>query len=358
MQTLYFFIPLKNYNKKMKSFLYCIIVITLFVSCTKTEPVTNAVYVWNSKVSFSQKSIQKLQDLQIHKLYVHLFDIEWNKQRNHINPTAIIDCKTKIPNTFEYIPTIYITVECLYKSGLQDMPILADNIYKTVESICRKNNIQYKEIQIDCDWTPQTKQKYFSLIQTLSDTLHSLNKTISTTIRLHQIKYYKKTGIPQSDRGMLMFYNMGNISCNGNKNSIFNKEDAEKYIQFIRAYPLELDIALPLFSWGIICSNSHVIQLINSIDEFYKKHSKDLIKIKKNEYISVKSFLYKGMYITKGETITIEQITPETCLEAAEMISNYISPNKKRTISIFDYSSLIKENYEINSLKAIYNQFN
>jgi hypothetical protein len=34
-------------------------------------------------------------------------------------------------------------------------------------------------------------------------------KKLSATIRLHQVKYFKKTKIPNVDSGVLMYYNMG-----------------------------------------------------------------------------------------------------------------------------------------------------
>jgi hypothetical protein len=342
----------------MKNCKYILIFISILLSCTHKEPVRKALYIWNSDLHLSQIETNELQKQDIKKLYIHMFDVVWNKQTQSVTPTAKVSCNTLFPNTFTIIPTIYITVESLQKTTLLNIPNLAHKIFTECSTLCKINNLQFSEIQIDCDWTPSTKRSFFLLLQTLSDTLHATNKNLSATIRLHQIKYYKKTGIPPVDRGMLMFYNMGTITCNSEKNSIYNKEDAQKYTDFIRNYPLELDIALPLFSWGVVCNNNHVKLLVNTIDDFLKKHRPNLIQSKNNEYISRKSFLYKGMYITKGDVITIEKITPEECKDAADFLAENLNLKKQRTISLFDYSSIRKEKYEINSLQDIYNQFN
>lgn len=343
-------------NLRTLSFLVlCYFVI---LGCTHKLPVQKAIYIWNSDVQLSQIEINELQKQDIKKLYIHMFDVVWNKQTQSVTPTAKVSCNTLFPNSFTTIPTVYITVESLQKTPLPNIPNLAHKIYTECRFLCKTYNLQFSEIQIDCDWTPSTKRAFFSLLQTLSDTLHATHKTLSATIRLHQIKYYKKTGIPPVDRGMLMFYNMGSITCNSEKNSIYNREDAKKYTDFIRNYPLELDIALPLFSWGIVCNNDHVKLLVNTIDDFLKKHGTNVIQSKNNEYISQKSFLYKGMYITKGDVITIEKITPEECKDAADFLAENLNLKKRRTVSLFDYSSIIKEKYEINSLQTIYNQFN
>ncbi len=45
---------------------------------------------------------------------------------------------------------------------------------------------------------------------------------LSSTIRLHQIKYRERTGVPPVERGMLMFYNMGQFSADPEARAIFD----------------------------------------------------------------------------------------------------------------------------------------
>ena len=55
-------------------------------------------------------------------------------------------------------------------------------------------------IQIDCDSTISTKEKYFNLLVFLSDYIDC----VSATIRLHQINYFRVTGVQTVNRGVLM----------------------------------------------------------------------------------------------------------------------------------------------------------
>ena len=91
------------------------------------------------------------------------------------------------------------------------------------------NHLKFKELQIDCDWTESTRDKYFHLLSTLRNELERNKQIISATIRLHQVKYAAITGIPPVHRGMLMYYNMGKINATDN-NSVYDKKIAEKYI--------------------------------------------------------------------------------------------------------------------------------
>ena len=99
-----------------------------------------------------------------------------------------------------------------------------------------------KEIQIDCDWTDSTRNRFFRFTRTLGKLAHAEHSLISATIRLHQIKYFERTGIPPVDRGVLMFYNMGKLAAASERSSIFNTEDAEKYTSRLSQYPLPMDL--------------------------------------------------------------------------------------------------------------------
>ena len=134
---------------------------------------------------------------------------------------------------------------------------LADNITSKIKRMLKSlGEVHVKEIQIDCDWTGSTRVKYFTLLKhiTLKVKTRSANFnlrediTISATLRLHQIKYHKKTGVPPVARGMLMFYNMGSPTQIDMQNSILNLDIAKQYIENLESYPLPLDVALPIFS--------------------------------------------------------------------------------------------------------------
>jgi hypothetical protein len=116
---------------------------------------------------------------------------------------------------------------------------------------------------LDCDWSAKTKAKFFRLTRIMND---SLDVPLTATIRLHQYANPKGTGVPPADRGMLMPYNVGQITAQGDGNSIFDLSIAEPYFTSSSPYPLPLDIGLPAFSWGVHAGFRYWIDPSVSID--------------------------------------------------------------------------------------------
>ncbi len=146
----------------------------------------------------------------------------------------------------QVVPVIYIKNEVML--GEMDLNDLASKTIKLIDQINHTHQLQCDEIQLDCDWTLTSKENYFRFVQLIKKIS---SKTLSATIRLHQVKYFQKTGVPEIDRGVLMYYNMGKISSDSS-NSIYDDHIAERYTGSLQRYPLALDVALPVFSWVCI----------------------------------------------------------------------------------------------------------
>jgi len=157
------------------------------------------------------------------------------------------------------------------------------------------STIEYEEIQIDCDWTPKTQKRYFEFLKLLKE---ESKQKISVTIRLHQVKYYKKTGVPPVDYGVLMYYNMSDFLDINTRNYILDLDVARKYHYNFDTYPLELNLALPLYSQATIIRFSKVVGAIEGvknidIDENFKRLKEGLYRVEKTNYFDSK-LLYEG----------------------------------------------------------------
>jgi hypothetical protein len=314
-------------------------------------------YFWKTTYSLSQPEAIRLHKLNVTKIYLRLFDVDWDK----VTKSAIPEGEIKFPETpdssFQIVPVVFITNRTLLNLNINDSPQLADKIFSKINQIMKINNIPFREVQLDCDWTESTRMKYFSIIKFMRVKLSKENKIISATIRLHQIKYPERTGIPPVDRGMLMLYNMGRIEADDNKNSIYNKDDVSHYVSFVKHYPINLDVVLPLFGWIVHVRNNKVIELINGqmMDDFVNN-----IKFKawgKNSYISNDSFFLHGYYFRKGDILKVESSGIGLCRDAAELVSQNLK-NGNRTISIFDYDSLKISKYNEKDFNKIFSLFN
>jgi hypothetical protein len=333
-----------------------ILILTGLISCQQTLTDKRAVYFWKTTFDFSPKDTRLLKQIEVGKIYLRLFDLDYDAKKQAVKMLAPLAFVNNPPKDFIYTPVVYITNKVISKTAVEEINILGTHILQKIDFLCKKGDITYKEIQIDCDWTETTKDKYFQLLAFIKADLNKKNKILSATIRLHQIKYAEITGIPPVDRGMLMYYNMGKIGPKDGNNSIFNKLDAQKYTKYLAYYPLPLDLALPVFSWGIQIRKERIVSLLNNITAADLEVKDKFINVGENKYKAVNSFFYKGTYYMKDDYIKLDEIKPEDVKSAVNLVLPYFK-NKKETIALYHYNALITNGYEKKTIKKIYSYF-
>lgn len=285
-------------------------------------------YFWKSAIDLSTNEQIILKNTS--NIYIKYFDIKWNEKPQ---PVAKIDFKNTHFTNQIITPVIYITNEVFIKIPENDIDLLADKVLQLIDKINQVNDIEKSlEIQIDCDWSESSQIKYFLFLSFLKK---KSQRIISTTIRLHQVKYVNRTGIPPCDKGVLMFYNMGKLG-NFNRKSIYNEEDAQLYVKFVENYPLKLEIALPIFGWGIVSRNHRIVNLLAKIDD--KLLQNPNIKFLKRNHYRIKDGLFLGgIYFQKDDEIFIEKIDKKDLFQATKQVSEYIK--KPARVIFFDLDS-------------------
>ncbi|WP_323590276.1 hypothetical protein [Aliarcobacter butzleri] len=284
---------------------------------TQTKDIQISFYSWEN--SFEEQNINE-------KLYIKVLDVNFSTKLELLK-TNIKD----IPKNF--IPVIYITNETMKNV---DYSLLSKAILETLK------NYKFDEIQIDCDWSLSTRSNYFNLLEDLKE---KLNKTISATIRLHQIKYYAKTGIPPVDYGVLMYYNMSNIGDFNTKNSILDNEIAKKYHYNFDTYPLKLKLALPLYSQAIQFREEKAISLFEGVEE--KDFNNDFEKLENNRYKVLNSHYFKGRYIYKDDIFRLENSNEQDIKIA---LKDFLDLSKNRYDEVIFYTLKYKNKYDLNNL--------
>jgi hypothetical protein len=338
-----------------KSFIILLFSLGIFIIGCKENSNNNtsrAFYYWKTIFSISSEQKKMLAELKVKKLYVKFFDVNLNDSLNP-QPVASICFKSPIPEGIKMIPVVYITNKIFSGIDSTEVKDLADKISVRVLKLIPQG-FQIKELQIDCDWTEQTKSKYFSLLLEIKRNFPGI--LIASTIRLHQVKYYKRTGIPPVDRGMLMFYNMGSLTDRSTNNSIFDKDVAKRYLYNFDSYPLKLDIVLPVFSWAVLNRNGSGTRLLSnfSIDEVMRKKLEDL---KENSYLVKEDFNYHGFSFLPGDMLRIENIGPEETEEAARLIEPYLKDDSI-SVALFDLNEINLKKYKPHDLEKIFSIFN
>ena len=289
-------------KRRIITFPFLVVAVLLsFSSCIKQSAIKPSIYYWKTTFDPSREEVAEIKAAGIEKLYLHFFDVKF--EQNAVVPVAKLHMETFVPDSMEVVPVVYITNDALQKTEEGDTDTLAYYITRLIFSIGENNHLAFSEIQIDCDWTDGTKVKYFKLLQSIKSISR---KEISCTIRLHKIKYKEKTDIPPADRGMLMFYNMGNLRDLKTTNSIFDKTTAEKYLERGLDYPLPLDLALACFSWEVVIRQGKVVALLNEpiADSLLQQNTKSV-----SEHLHQVStgFLHQGVWFQAGDIIRSEK---------------------------------------------------
>ena len=225
--------------------------------------------------------------------YVKVLDISYSKGLKLFKTSFKTDPKN-------ITPVLYI-----------DNPLFLEIRAKTLLKIVLKSLKEmplnsYDEIQVDCDWTGKTKKRYFEFLTLLKE---QSKKKISTTIRLHQIKYHTKTGVPPVDYGVLMYYNMSDFKDLETKNYILDLEIAKRYHYHFDTYPLELNLALPLYSQATIIRFSKVVGIMEGVRK--KDINSNFKKIKENFYLITKTHYFKKRLLYKEDKIRIDEVSVE-----------------------------------------------
>lgn len=320
-----------------------------------SHKVSTSFYYWKSEFQLNESDVAKLKACNSERIYLHLFDVDVESSNSEPIPRAKLKFNEAFPAGLSIVPVIYITNKTFEDSSPSSLEILAKRIIQLSKEITQPLNTEWSEYQIDCDWTVKTKERYFKFLQLIRKELDA-NIPLSATIRLHQIKYPKKTGIPPIDRGMLMFYNMGNVSRFSKINTIYNERLAANYLGKLKEYPIKLDYALPAFSWGL----HYRLEAIKSI-----LSDQQMLIIQKsdafttNDHISycIKDGFSAGTYFQKGDVIKFEQVDKELCTKAANQLAKHINSSTFQVV-FYHLGSEEIQNYEPSQLKDISAIFN
>ncbi|MBP6432033.1 MAG: hypothetical protein KA319_09710 [Ferruginibacter sp.] len=321
-------------------------------------------YYWKSNLNLSSLEKKTLKELNVKTLYIKFFDIDWNAQQQKALPIAKLTTnensladvrESKYIKTLKFTvtPTIFITNETFINIDTSAIIKLTSDVYNLVSNTLSQYAFDnMKGIQFDCDWTESTRDKYFLFLSTFKKIWGNGGMEISATIRLHQIKFLSKTGIPPVDRGLLMCYNMGNLKNPATTNSIIETAELKKYIANLSTYPLSLDVALPLFEWNVLFRKNMYNGILRDFD-IDKLPSSITIK-KDNKFTLLKDTIFDGYELFKDDMIRNEKSDFSTIIDVVNAINPKLI-NTQLRVSLYHLDSVILTKYKTHELETIYN---
>jgi len=281
--------------------IYSLLVIGLtafFLSCSdKNNDSLHSAYYWTTTFKMSEPKAEFIKKHDVKRLYMRFFDVVMDPYDKPM-PNATIEFIDTIPDSLEIVPTVYVMNECMGA----DIDDLADKVTKRILQMCETHHIRnVHEIQIDCDWTRRTQDRYFAFLENVRNRLKEKEKSLSATIRLHQLSM----SVPPVDRGALMVYNTGDVTDRNVKNPILDIEDVKPYMPYLKKYELPLVAAYPVFSWDVIFRGNRFIGIKHNENEYPENSSDTVINYrpKPKEIEEVRALIDKVAPKTNNEII-------------------------------------------------------
>lgn len=330
----------------MKNFWRYIILIFIFAACQHKDKPDIAFYYWKTTFNLTALERETLRDNDVNKIYIRYFDLDLHPRTKEVYPVSPIHFKIK-PEVKTIVPVVFIQNKVMLDKEFGSKA-LAKKTMDFIDLINEKNELQCAEIQIDCDWTLSSKNNYLQFIE---DFKRVSKKKISVTIRLHQVKYFEKTKIPNADKAVLMYYNMGTIAVQS-FNSIYNQKTASRYIKSLKKYPIPLDFALPIYAWGIHISEGKVIGLRNKLNNKDLESDVNYKQIDDVSFQVLKSHYKNTIFYKKGDIVKIEAISTSDLKEMATDLSDNLAYIPKEII-FYDLDEINIRNYDKNIFKKI-----
>ena len=245
---------------------FCLLISLLCIGCSQQKqrelPEGNAVYFWRTDLRLDSTEKAFLQQYHINKVYCRYFDVVMNDDGTEPKPNATISFSEILPADIEIIPTVYITEDCMHQKHAG----LAEKIVKRIQQMNETNDIsEVREIQIDCDYTSKSRSTYYDF---LKEVRQAWGKTVSTTIRLHQLSM----ATPPADYGVLMIYNTGDPRKWEDRNPILDYRDVYPYLERLDNYQLPLAAAYPVYLW---------VRNIQGVRVEHTVEAAEILKVKK-----------------------------------------------------------------------------
>ena len=349
-----------------------------FAACTtKSKSVIRAFYYWKTYFRLSKKEQHSLDSLHVTKLYVRFFDVSYNPVKGAV-PIASLwggldyypsypQCDTIATEQLqladslnrEIVPTVFITNYTFEKLKTAEISNLARNVSGKLQRMIEETKNPrspkvFREIQFDCDWNQATRDKFFQFLKEFRK--QNPQYRLSATIRLYQYKYFSKAGVPPVDKGMLMPYNLTSLREPKAQNSILDVAEVRKYLTH-KEYPLPLDFAMPVFSWGVIFRDNRYVTVYQDLN-LQKAKQLTFLKATGNNLFQVTAdTVFANEYLREGDVIKVEDVSEKELLELTEALQ--VLPQKDSlTVSFFHLDEEILKKYPKRQIfETVYHEF-
>ena len=313
-----------------------------------------AFYYWRTTLALAPAERQALIDLGVERLYLRMFDLAWQDDAPATLGPITAGATPGLPAGVEVVPVVYIKNDVFLHVGAERVAALAADTWRDVTARAATLGFAPRELQLDCDWTDATRDRFFAYVAAVRAQLPA-GTALSATIRLHQVKYRERTGVPPVDRGMLMFYNMGRFSADPEARAIFDAAAAARYLARLAESPLPLDGALPIWSWTLHLRDDQVEGLLQSTDPDELAGLAFVQPAGPDRYLVTRTAFLHGTLLRAGDILKIEVTGPAETQAAAGMLAAHLAAVRApRTIALFDLSERNLARHDTSHLDQVF----
>ncbi len=313
-------------------------------------------YYW--KTTYEPDSIEKhaLAQIEAKQLFVRIMDIDTQGPQGEAVPVSAITFREPLPDSVAIVPVVYIVNNVLKEFSSVQQDELAGRLIDFVTAkVGQAGKTGFDELQIDCDWTASTREAYFGLLEALRTRMAD-SVRLTATLRLHQVRNQRSSGIPPVDRALLMCYNMGNLRKPGEHNSIMDLHEMETYLKdFLAEYPLPMDIALPLFSWSVVFREGQYAGISKRLDPAMLQDTAVFSRNGESSLYQLKVTL-PAAGLRRGDVVRREETRWENLSAAADFLAKH-KRKEKFTLLFYHLDNQVFKSFSDEQLQEIVHRF-
>jgi hypothetical protein len=327
-----------------------------------------AFYYSKPTLDFRADEMQLAVEQGMNKLFLRYFNLDWSAGYQQVIPKEIVEIGWGLHfDLEEMVPCVGISNAALSKStgpALDSMVArVSRKIIQTTNNLQRNHFLSYhyripnnltweekediidslkqdwtlkhlREVQIDCEWRPDTRDTYFRLLRLLA--ARHPEWQISCTLSLQQYQERKKYGIPPVSAVALQCFNV-------QKGPDFGLPSAAQLDAYLKGkkYPLPVNPVLPLFNWGVWYRNENFMGVLWELGQ-YKK----VLQQQDDTHLVVKENWNNGsIFLQKGDVIHTEAPDEENLKQTLLVLRSRLG-SRMNQVLYFDWDSEKIKTYE------------
>lgn len=332
---------------------HCLFLFLLLAACRPESPPQLSFYHWKGEPAFDTADSVQAAQMGAGRLYVRFFDVAWDSAYRGPAPRSVLRGESAdLHFGGEYVPVVFLTNECFLRADSAGCAVLAQKLAAKILAMQSEPfaRLRYaNEIQLDCDWTPKSRDRYFYFLQKIKN--HLPGRALTCTVRMHQYRDRDPNGVPPVERGLLMCYNVAPVEAYDTHNAIFDPALISGYLK-AAPYPIPLDIGLPIFRWGVQFRDEAFEAVLNPAPT-------DTALLRREEGLwhrVLRDTVFQGKLLRKGDQIRIEHADIEALTQVARLLRKKNNLGAKQII-LYHWDKNLLQHYAPSQVIALHSCF-